>query len=223
MSFILDALKKSETERKRQDAPGIASIPDATRQNPPARWPWIVAGLLTVNLVVLAAIVLRPEPTAAPQQDVASPPPAIASAQDPAPAATQPAPSTSLPAQQTPANVMTGNSGATGSSSPVAQPAIESQPVAAPPPPTMAAGLPTLRDLVAAGQMQLPDMHLDIHVYSGQPSDRFRVRQHAEIHGRCDPDRRAQCHGDHPGGRGSRLLRNAIPVAPRIGRTPPIP
>ena len=29
MSFILDALKKSEAERQRQHAPGIASIPES--------------------------------------------------------------------------------------------------------------------------------------------------------------------------------------------------
>ena len=40
-------------------------------------------------------------------------------------------------------------------------------------PATIADGLPNLRELQAAGQIQLPDMHLDIHVYSGQPDDRF--------------------------------------------------
>ena len=32
MSFILDALKKSESERTRQDTPGIASIPETGKQ-----------------------------------------------------------------------------------------------------------------------------------------------------------------------------------------------
>ena len=33
--------------------------------------------------------------------------------------------------------------------------------------------LPTLNELRADGTLQLPEMHLDIHVYSGQPADRF--------------------------------------------------
>ncbi len=41
------------------------------------------------------------------------------------------------------------------------------------PAPAVTEGLPTLRELRAAGRLQLPEMHLDIHVYSGQPDDRF--------------------------------------------------
>ena len=37
----------------------------------------------------------------------------------------------------------------------------------------MTEGLPSLNELRAQGVLQLPEMHLDIHVYSGQPADRF--------------------------------------------------
>lgn len=46
--------------------------------------------------------------------------------------------------------------------------------VSAPPPrPTVTDGLPTFNELRAQGQLQLPDLHIDIHVYSGNPADRF--------------------------------------------------
>ena len=59
MSFILDALKKSEAERLRKGAPGIASIPEGGRQKSSTKWIWLVLALITVNLVVLAVLMLR--------------------------------------------------------------------------------------------------------------------------------------------------------------------
>ena len=45
---------------------------------------------------------------------------------------------------------------------------------AVPAPPTAeAVSLPTFEALRAQGQLSLPDMHIDIHVYSGRPEDRF--------------------------------------------------
>lgn len=175
MSFILDALKKSESERKRQGAPGIASIPDAGRQNTPARWPWVVAGLLTINLIVLTVVVLKPAPAIAPQtgadtspaESTRVPEPATRELPDPVPAAVTPA--QSAPAQSVADSVDAGGVSTRASQTPTV---TNVEPPAARPP-TITEGLPTLRELIAAGQMQLPDMHLDIHVYSGQPDDRF--------------------------------------------------
>ena len=66
MSFILDALKKSENERQRQSGPAFAEVPVA---QPRARQPWwvfAIAALLFVNLFVLVIVLLQrePEPTA---------------------------------------------------------------------------------------------------------------------------------------------------------------
>ena len=164
MSFILDALKKSESERKRQDAPGIANIPDAGRRAPPARWPWVVAGLLTINLIVLTVVVLRPQAPVPAERTAAIATPAPTSVRQPMPAA-------SSRMREAPAEVAVNNSNAPVSQSPQAP--VETRFEAPAAPPTITEGLPTLHELVAAGQMQLPDMHLDIHVYSGQPDDRF--------------------------------------------------
>jgi general secretion pathway protein B len=83
MSFILDALKKSELERQRQAIPGLV---DAGFVRPRARLPLWVLGLsvlLAVNLLVLSVVLLRgwwaprtPQPVPA----VAAPPTAAAAA-----------------------------------------------------------------------------------------------------------------------------------------------
>lgn len=161
MSFILDALKKSESERQRQDTPGIASIPESGQQRKPARWPWLVVGLLAINLAVLAGIMLNPG----------------VGDSSPTPATTTPEPSSTAAT----ANNVSRPVPATAAPAAASLPSrVGEDPMSNPPAPQVSAttapvtdGLPTLRELRAAGQMQLPEMHLDIHVYSGQPNDRF--------------------------------------------------
>ena len=102
MSFILDALKKSEVERQRQAIPGLM---DSRPLPPRAKFPlWAAAliALLVVNLVILAVVLTRggaragagPSPT--PPTATAKAPPAAAS-----PAAAASAPITA--SQDTPA------------------------------------------------------------------------------------------------------------------------
>jgi hypothetical protein len=55
MSFILDALRKSEIERQRDSAPGLIRSPlAAVRREIPA-WSWLLIGLLTLALAGLTA------------------------------------------------------------------------------------------------------------------------------------------------------------------------
>lgn len=59
MSFILDALKKSENERQRQMGPSLADV-QVVRRNAERPW-WViaVAALLVVNLGVLLVVLIR--------------------------------------------------------------------------------------------------------------------------------------------------------------------
>ena len=50
MSFILEALKKSENERQRQAGPGFAAIPETSGHKSRGRWPLVVAGLLILGV-----------------------------------------------------------------------------------------------------------------------------------------------------------------------------
>jgi len=61
MSFILDALKKSESERQRQSVPGLLDVPmPAPKQRFPI-WGMLLGLLLGVNLVVLLVVLVRSE------------------------------------------------------------------------------------------------------------------------------------------------------------------
>lgn len=180
MSFILDALKKSETERQRHDAPGISDVPLAPSSNAAPKWLWVVAILLAGNLVAITFILLWPErgpaeagvdrqPSQVAAEPAARPTPPAAPA-----AAREPAPQEQPPAQEQPA----AQERPAPPRSTVTRPATATS-VATPPPATAPAtatvttGLPTFNEVRANGTLSLPDLHLDIHVYSDQPSGRF--------------------------------------------------
>ena len=162
MSFILDALKKSEADRQRQGAPGIASIPESGRREPGPRWIWIIMALLAVNLAVLLGIVFKPGGDHSAAEAVQTPPPRLTS-------------STQLiePAPQAVTGTIE-NTRAETTETVVEQAAAAPLPATTPTPrQTVTEGLKTFGELRAGGMLQLPDMHIDIHVYSGQPADRF--------------------------------------------------
>ena len=159
MSFILDALKKSETERQRQNAPGFADVPEARDPPRAPRWLWVLGGLLAVNLVVLLGVMLR--------SDL---PPITGSSEpvDPAPPVDQP-PRDALFSEmveeakksQSQQGVVVNGTIEEGAS-PIPKPSA-----------AVTTSYRTFNELRANGTLQLPDLHLDIHVYSDQPSERF--------------------------------------------------
>jgi general secretion pathway protein B len=59
MSFILDALKKSENERQRQVGPSLADVQVSQRRNDKPWWVVAVAALLVLNLGVLLVVLMR--------------------------------------------------------------------------------------------------------------------------------------------------------------------
>jgi general secretion pathway protein B len=102
MSFILDALKKSELERQRQSVPGLIDGRLSPRRRPLPLWAIGLGVLLAVNLAALTFVLMR-RGGAAPTAPVSSPAASTstASAPDssgraaPAPAALQAEPSAS--------------------------------------------------------------------------------------------------------------------------------
>ncbi len=59
MSFILDALKKSENERQRQVGPSLADVQVSQRRINKPWWAVTVGALLVVNLGVLIVVLMR--------------------------------------------------------------------------------------------------------------------------------------------------------------------
>src|SRR3954471_24690228 len=87
MSFILDALKKSETDRQRQASPALFEVKVAAPRRRFPLWAVGLAVLLGVNMLVLGWVGLRPP--AAPATEpvsarVAPAPPASTPASTPA-------------------------------------------------------------------------------------------------------------------------------------------
>jgi general secretion pathway protein B len=219
MSFILDALKKSENERQRQIGPSLADAPLRRARMDRPWWAVAVAALLVINLGVLITVLMRNNAAAktadkttatevAEQRApvVAAPVPAPESAEQPAlmpaepvvPGFGAPRPA-SNPAVRSLADEA-GNAG--GNIDPHMNPALTAAaevPSGAPlvrpiQPPTVTPlpsdptsrsalapasatarneeVLPTAGDLAARGDT-LPDLKLDIHVFSTTPSERF--------------------------------------------------
>lgn len=173
MSFILDALKKSETERQRQGSAEFAGVPTSSNPAGAPRWLWILGLLLAINLAVLLGLFLRPD--ASPQL-VRSP------VEEVTPVAVQVDEPVAEPSFMEKVAEARQNAPARREEAP---PPLQSSPVAAPeplpqvserriePPAVNEAALPTFIEVIANGTIELPDLHLDIHVYSETAADRF--------------------------------------------------
>lgn len=171
MSFILDALKKSEAERRRQDAPGLAAIPEGGARAGGSKWMWLAVVLLLVNLAVISGLLLD-------SRDDAAQEPAVAVTVTPRQAG--PEPERATPVAATPQSAVE----AVAVVSPPVDTRADDTPRPADPvspvarsetPPAIPASetLATFNELRAQGMLNLPDLHLDIHVYSGEPVERF--------------------------------------------------
>lgn len=101
MSFILDALKKSENDRQRQSGPALFEVRVAPPRSKLPMLAIVIVSLLVVNLGVVGWIMLRkPAAAAVPTAPAASSPAAPAPASSPAaaaPAAAIPAPAPAPP------------------------------------------------------------------------------------------------------------------------------
>ena len=164
MSFILDALKKSETDRQQTGSAEFAGVPTSSSSDQRVpRWLWILGALLVINLAVLLGLLLRPEvgpvPAAAIKAEEPAPTNADAFAEQVA-EAKQNVPASEEPRVQAPDPVPA------PSTNPAPSVVVASEPM-------QTVLLPTIHELRADGRLALPDLHVDIHVYSEAPEDRF--------------------------------------------------
>jgi general secretion pathway protein B len=203
MSFILDALKKSESDRQRQSGPSLFEVKVAPPRRTLPVWAVAIAVLLGINVIVISWMLLRrpaqqpaaasPQPTApavhdAPAARAAITPPAqgsVASGQaaGAAPAAAGVATSAAAPAGRsgqppTPAALASGAQSA-GQPPPGDNPSDNAPAVepAATPGFATSGGGPATGDMPLYQQIAtsdgLPALHLDMHVFADRPRDRF--------------------------------------------------
>lgn len=200
MSVILDALRKSEAERQRGQAPGLHNeLPPQARVPPrtPSRWPWAIAiGLAALGLSALGVgWMLRPTPPAPTVATTA--PPTVAAAPRTAPS--QPvAPPTRAEPTHAPAPIPVAKVGpppasTTPAAAVAAPPApVATAPVVIEPPPAPASTLPPapsaapvveadsdnavrLADLPTAQREQLPALKISMHLWDAAPARRFAI------------------------------------------------
>jgi general secretion pathway protein B len=193
MSFILDALKKSDSERQGQNTPGIADVPHVIQRTSQPVWVWALSALLLVNVVVLIIVLLRPAsmsrqaPPASESTSAAERPETV----QPAPPATrevvtrQPVPvaepdidrgppvAATAPVQPPVQTVTQSEPTPPSTVTASRQPGTRAASARADATPTVQDGLRSFDELRAAGVLQLSDLHLDIHVFSDQRNDRF--------------------------------------------------
>jgi len=200
MSFILDALKKSEAERQRQVGPTLLEVRVTAPRRRLPLWVLVVGALLALNVVLLLVFVLR-RPAPASERDAASAaanPSASASAAVTAPPSAPPLAAPSNPPPPAPAAVSAapaltdgadvaalpaaGGPVANGSAEETDNPA-DNEPAVAPTrggskaaKPAAAASdnyasLPSFSEIGG----NLPDLRLDLHVYAERPADRYAL------------------------------------------------
>ena len=180
MSIILDALRKSDNERRRQERPSISQLPPVTAGTAMPGWVFTILGVLATLVVVLAVAFWHfagsaggRMPTAAhqaaDQTNDSGARAGLEQRQEQAPAAAArplareipPAPTTDTP-----------------------RPGEQAAPTAAPPsspapagttvtPPAATSDLPSFDELMARGELSVPGLHMDLHVYATDPAQRF--------------------------------------------------
>jgi general secretion pathway protein B len=159
MSFILDALKKSESERQQQSTSEFASVPSSSGNPNSLKWLWILGALLLVNVAVLLGLLLRDD---APAEDAAI---TTSSRENEATVVEQ-----SFEEQVAAAKLIQPQTAAVTQAEP-SKPAASAAPKSTPS--SSGARILTIDEVRLNGTLQLTDLHLDIHVYSDIPEERF--------------------------------------------------
>jgi len=171
MSFILDALKKSETDRQQQAGAEFSNVPSSSAGDRPSlKWVWILVGLLAINFAVLLGILLRLDSPA--QAPVATPPPASV----PAESAVADPPSFEeqiARAREREADRELAAAAVPDDTPTVSAPATTTAPQPATTTTRTSPRVMTIDELRLSGALQIPELHLDILVYSEVPEERF--------------------------------------------------
>jgi general secretion pathway protein B len=207
MSFILDALKKSENERQRHQGPSLIDVPMRKAATDRPWWVIALAALLVLNLVVFLVVLLRDDqvPFATAPAAASNPLAPTSKPVPPEPAAIEPPPVASTPALRNrvegdPAVRSLAEEAGVDEDTDLANEPLDPSlaaagdvpagprivnPIQGPSAdpvtvPRLSRGasreeenLPTINDLTANNTAAVPAMHLDIHVYSTSPAERF--------------------------------------------------
>lgn len=190
MSFILDALRKSDAERQRTATPGLTDVRYATRRSRRNIWLPILVVVLVANVVFMGAQWFgRGGKGPATPPELADSSPSESGQPGAAPtAAIEPVPATDIrplareaefgePSMDSEFVAVPAPIGQEGTALAPTTPVPESVPTTPPKPSRILAGddLPTAEQLIGSGALNIPILNLDLHVYSAKAADRFVV------------------------------------------------
>jgi len=166
MSFILDALRKSETERQRQATPSLADAQYQVNKKKRGVWVPALVTILAANLLIIGYMLFDNSRdvrnTSQPAEEFAGDTAIAVETPMEEPMVAAPAGrTTQIAAAEKPAPAAVAADPVTGSASPGMP--LESALL----------NLPSLQQLTLSGQLSLSPLHLDIHVYAGQVEKRF--------------------------------------------------
>jgi general secretion pathway protein B len=203
MSFILDALKKSESDRQRQASPALFEVKVAAPRRKFPLWAAGLGVLLGVNALILVVVLLRRPDAPVAQATAAAPmaPNAIANTAPPGmvtvPATVTLPTTVNIPIGSAPAVHVNSGAPDPGVVGPSSTPPLTEEPLlqghepAVPPDydardyqpaitPAQAGAIAAARrndlptvDEVLAQGNAVPDLRLDLHVYAQNPAERF--------------------------------------------------
>jgi general secretion pathway protein B len=175
MSFILDALKKSELERQRQSLPGLMDTRASPRRSRLPLWALGLGLLLLVNLLVLTFVLWHKNVPATRTPRAADAVPARhAAAATPAANHFSPLDSAPVYAPEIPVTATDRPAAPASPASPEraphhADPVLVDQDAQS----DNQEVLPTISEISLGGAQALPELHLDVHVYATRPAERF--------------------------------------------------
>ena len=186
MSYILDALKKSELERGNGAIPSVQTIHSSAlnyHQQRRLLWPWILIAVLLANVLILLYFLRTGPDTEAAvsaSEHVRKISPGSSVSQNRVSADNPPAPEPTAPAPTTPApGAPTSTPPATVVSAPAAQPPAQMKPAPAKVTPAAPSSsrepLLDIDELPAEIRRQVPNMVFSAHVYSSNPVQRSLV------------------------------------------------
>jgi general secretion pathway protein B len=194
MSFILDALKKSESDRQRQNGPALFEVKVAPRRVRLPLWAVAIGVLLGVNLIIVMWMLLRhpaAHTEAAAAGTTTTPAPVVAPAAQPqaVPVPSPPLTTTAAAAAATltvptpVANAAQAQGLPPASSSTTGSTEVNAEDLApaAEPVPMLgshvrrgtADGVPLYQDASVVPGTHIPQLRLDLHVYAARPEERF--------------------------------------------------
>jgi general secretion pathway protein B len=181
MSLILEALRKSEAERRRAVVPDLlaeAEVVAPVASRAPARWPWVAAtGALMLAVSWFAMRDHGPAPltvVSVPQVSATSSPESATPAPTPAPTRTPALRRPLVVAAPAPAAPAVAKPEATAVDTPPAR--IEPLPSAAPPHPAPVIDTTDrVDDLVGEERKQLPPLKLSMHMWNDDAAQRFVI------------------------------------------------